>query len=296
MHGAHGLLITSHISFLIDIIYQRRQRSRDADDFDAKAFRRQSAILVDDPVEPLHSYHPRPPTMIERHNASPALGAQGGYGGQNFYGSYGGYGQQPAYAPSEMIQPVDSTPPQAYGAPSMGYASYNDPQQQISRQPSGAGYPGYDPQQQPVRQPSNAAYLTHQPSHAVGYALPTAPPGSLDPNARYHDLNRSSVSPYQAAQYADISRQMGTTDPNGQVSRESSVLPEGPLPSPFDDPVEATPAPDVTSPHVYLDHASDVAAPGPVSATLAPQTQGNATEGHQRPATVYDEGDAYGGI
>lgn len=234
--------------------------------------------------------------MIERHNASPALATQAGYGGQNFYGSYGGYGQQPPYSPSEMIQSAGSPPPQAYGAPPMGYASYNDPQQQISRQPSNVGYAGYDSQQPLARQPSNATYLTRQPSPAVGYAPSTALPSPLDPNAHYTDLNRSSVTPYQATQYAAISRQLGTTDPNGQVPHESSDLPEGPLPSPFDDPVEATPVPGVTSPLVHLDHPSNVAAPGPLSANPTPQTQGNTTEAHQRPATVYDEGDAYGGI
>ena len=223
--------------------------------------------------------------MIERHNASPALAAQVGPGGQNFYGDYGGYGQQPSHAPSEMIQTVGSPPPHAYGAPPMGYAGYNDPQQQIAMQ--NVGYAGYDSQHQLARQPSNAAYLTRQPSSAVGYVPPTAPPGTFDPNAHYIDLNRSSISPYQAAQYADISRQLSTA----QASRESSALPDAPLPSPFDDPVQATPVPDVT--HAHLDHPSDATGPGPVSAAPAPQTQGNT---HQRPATVYEEGDAYSGI
>ncbi|KAF8555865.1 hypothetical protein OG21DRAFT_796739 [Imleria badia] len=163
----------------------RRQRSKDdIDDFDAQAFKRQSAMLVDEPAEPSRSFNPRPPTMIERHNTSPALAAQAGYGGQNFYGGYGGYSQQPPFAPPEMIQSAGSPPPQAYGAQQMAYAGYNDPQQQLARQPS------------------NAQYLTR---------APTAPPGSVDPNAQYIDLNRSSISPYQAAQYADISRQWSFT-------------------------------------------------------------------------------------
>ena len=219
--------------------------------------------------------------MIERHNASPALAAQGGQGGQNFYGNYGGYSQQPPYASPEMIQPASSPPPQVYGAPPMGYAGYNDPQQRIARQPSNVGYAAYESQQQLARQPSNAAYLTRQPSSAARYAPPPAPPGSFDPNAQYIDLDRSSISPYQAAQYADISRQLGTTDSNTEVQ-----LPDDPLPSPFDDPVEAT----------HQNHPSNVAAPGPVSAAPAPQTHGNATGPHQRPGTVYEEGDAYGGI
>ncbi|KAG8221118.1 hypothetical protein J3R82DRAFT_2645 [Butyriboletus roseoflavus] len=267
----------------------RRQRNRDIDNFDAQAFKRQSAVLLDDPVEPSPSYNPRPPTMIEHHNTSPALAAQSGYTGQNFYGSYDGYGQQP-HAPSEMIQSVGSPPPQAYGASPMGYTSYNDSQRQVAMQ--NVGYAGYDSQHQLVRQPSNAAYLTRLPSSAAGYVPPAAPSGSIDPNAHYTDLSRSSISPYQAAQYADISRQLGTNNPSGQAHRESSELLDAPLPSPFDDPVEATPVSDVTS-HAQLDRSSDAPAPGPVSATPARQTQGNA---HQRPTTIYEEGDAYGGI
>lgn len=270
--------IISNVPRLTEIVYQRRQRNRDIDDFDAQAFKRQSAILVDDPVEPSQSYNPRPPTMIERHNASPALAAQSGYGGQNFYGSYGGYGQQSPYPPLEMVQSSGSPPQQAYGAPPMGYAGYDDLRQQVARQPSNVGYAEYDSQQL-ARQPSSAHYLTRQPSSAPGYAPPSVPPSSRDPNAHYIDLNRSSVSPYQAVQYADISRQLGTADPNDEVPHESQELPDGPLPSPFDDPAEATIVPDATS-----------------HGTPAPQPHGNAPALHQRPATFYEEGDAYSGI
>lgn len=247
------------------------------DDFDAQAFKRQSAMLVDDPVEPPQSYNPRPPTMIEHHNASPALAAQTGLGGQNFYGSYGGYGQQPAYQP-EMAQPPTSPPQQVYATSPMGYAGYDGPQQQVARQPSNGGYAGYDsPQQQLARQPSNAAYLTRQPSSAAAFVPPAVPPTSFDPHAHYIDLNRSSVSPYQAAQYADISRQLGTSNPNG-----SHELPDGPLPSPFDDPVP-----------VKANQTANGVATGPVTTTHTPQPQGNASA---RPPTLYEEGDAYGGI
>lgn len=173
----------------------------------------------------------------------------------------------------------------------MGYPGYNHPQQQIVRQPSDAGYSGYDSL---ARQPSNAQYLTRQPSAAAGFASAAAPP-SVDPNASYIDLNRSSVSPYQAAQYADISRQLGATDPNEQVHGRYE-LPEEPLPSPFDDPVEATPAQKAAAPQGHVHNPFDTPAPGPANMTHAPQPQGNTTESHQRPTTVYEESDAYGGF
>lgn len=273
--ASHGRHVTP---FSLEYISQRRQKDRDIDDFDAQAFKRQSAVLLDDPLEPSRSYNPRPPTMIERHNASPALAAQVGHGGQNFYGSFGGYGQQPPY-PSEMIQPAVSPPPQAYGAPPMGYAGYHDPQPQLIRQPSTMGHAAYDAQQQLARQPSDMGYLTRQTSSAAGYVPAAAPPpGSLDPNAQYIDLDRSSISPYQAAQYADISRQLGATNANADVPSRPLELPEDPLPCPFDDPVSHQDYPSVS-----------------VATAAAPQTQKNVTE-LERPATVYEEGDAYGGI
>ncbi|KAG1895181.1 uncharacterized protein F5891DRAFT_1254030 [Suillus fuscotomentosus] len=65
-----------------------RNRKSDEDEWSASVFKRQSAILVD----PEPSFNPRPPTMIECHNASPALNAKHNY--QNYYG---GYGQKAAY-------------------------------------------------------------------------------------------------------------------------------------------------------------------------------------------------------
>ena len=69
----------------------------------------------------------------------------------------------------------------------------------------------------------------------------------------YVDLSRSSVSPYQAAQYAEISRRLNTEVPQGlQLDRDLPPLPPPPLPplppksgevSPFDDPESATSSP-----------------------------------------------------
>ncbi|KAF8840396.1 hypothetical protein BDN67DRAFT_648220 [Paxillus ammoniavirescens] len=252
--GIAGTLVGIAVLGFLIMWCMRRQRNRDTDEFDADAFKRQSAILVDDAAMPPRSYNPRPPTMIERHNASPALAAQAG---QNFYGNYGGYGQQAPYAAN---QHGGSPPPQAYGQPAMEYSGYNDPRQ-LSRQPS------------------NGAYLTRQPTIAPAYGPSPVP---VDPNAHYVDLSRSSVTPYQATQYADISRHLGTSDPNGQVTQPDN-LPDGPLPSPFDDHIEA-------------------AAGAPTTASLeapAPRPQENTTNPMQRPTSsysVYEDGDAYGGI
>lgn len=232
----------------------RRKRKSDEDEWSASAFKRQSAILVDDP-EP--SFNPRPPTMIERHNASPALNAQNNY--QNYYG---GYGQQSAYGDTLHAQMA------------MPHAPHGD-------------------RSYLTRQPSSAAYLSRQPS-AAAYPIPN------DPQAHYVNLDRSSVTPFQAAQYADISRQLGSD----LHTTMAPLQPSDPsLPSPFDDEAaeEINPthdaAPRAPSPAHVVDPfaaASTAPAPEPV-----PASRRRDITNAQRPDTVYtmyEEGDAYGGI
>jgi len=152
---------------------------------------------------------PRPPTMIERHMANrnqfndvppmPSLQqynnlAAGGYGSAyNFPGSL-----QPSFSPGQIMP--TSPPPTATGAqffapngqaPSPYDSQYNE-QSQLARQPSNAAAI-YDQYGQPISQPSDALQGDQS---AVGG------------NAHYVDLTRSSVTPFQAAQYAEISRKL----------------------------------------------------------------------------------------
>lgn len=264
---------------------RRRKEKYDDDDFNASIFRRQSAILVDDP--PAADHNPRPPTMIERHvnSASPALAAQRNFSGPgpNFYG---GYAQQ-SLGPGDVVQP-------AYGQPVMGYGESG----QLARQPSSAAFlarqpsaaAGYGNSAQLARQPSNVIALNRQPS-AAGY-------GAAPANNDYVDLDRSSVTPFQAAQYAAISRHLKDMDPH--VPRTSDDLNRPPLPSPFDDQPRATAhssalaaVPRAPSP-VHLGSGADAAAHTPGG----PRTTEVTTDAN-RPVsayTVYEEGDAYGGI
>ena len=160
---------------------------------------------------------------------------------------YGGYG---SFTPGEIVQPT-------YGEPA-----------------------------QVARQPSNAAFLARQPSVAAAAAVAAARAAAVvspeDNDSHYVDLSRSSVTPFQAAQYADISRRLNAMD----TPRASEDLHRAPLPSPFDDhPEEA---------------AATVPAPSaaPVLAPAAPRERQPAPDA-QRPVsayTVYEDGDAYGGI
>ncbi|KAG1908052.1 uncharacterized protein F5891DRAFT_1181075 [Suillus fuscotomentosus] len=250
--GIAGCLVGLAILGFLIMWCIRRKRQSDEDEWSASAFKRQSAILVDDP-EP--SFNPRPPTMIERHNASPAINAQHNY--QNYYG---GYGQQATY--SDTLHPQMAMPHAPHGDHS-----------------------------HLTRQPSSAAYLSRQPSDA-GYPIPN------DPQAHYVNLDRSSVTPFQAAQYADISRQLGSD--LHMVPPQPS---ESSLPSPFDD--EA-------AEETYPTHDAALRAPSPVhvgdpfaAASTAstpepvPASRRRDISNAQRPDTVYtvyEEGDAYDGI
>lgn len=209
---------------------------------------------MDDP--PVHSgtlnrgHNLRPPTMIERRlaNASPGqygrpqqqnhgAGAYNAYGTQDGYAGDGGYGyavegyeeqQQHSFVPGQVIpsgnftpgigQPLSpttsmaSTPtsgrplisPAAYAAGGQYEAAYNE-QGQLARQPSHVNNGPTMSGAIMNRQPSNGAHLARQPS-------------SADPQAHYVDLDRSSVTPYQAAQYAEISRRLNTEVPGGLPS------------------------------------------------------------------------------
>lgn len=238
--------------------------------------------------------------MIERHvNNAPKRN----FSGRSTAAPYG----QP-YGPGDIVQP-------AYGQPMGVYAEPG----QLVRQPSNGGYLGYPPSayrnpaqlaRQPShpalldRHPSNPALLNRQPSHPAMLnrqpsnpvmlnRLPSNPAmihrqasprafGRMAADPHYIDLNRSSVTPFQAEQYADISRRLNEIP----LEQDPGDLPL--LPSPFDNPPSTTArGPSPPSAH------NGSAAPVPKT-TL--QVHG-ATDAN-RPVSdySYSEGDAYGGM
>jgi hypothetical protein len=141
-----------------------------------------------------------------------------------------------------------------------------------------------------TRQPSSAAYLSRQPS-AAAYSIPN------DPQAHYVNLDRSSVTPFQAAQYADISRQLG----NDPIAPPQSSEPS--LPSPFgDEAAEETypthdAAPRAPSPaHIVDPFAAASTAPAPEPVPASRRRDITDTQRPDTVYTVYGEGDAYDGI
>ncbi|OJT13500.1 hypothetical protein TRAPUB_9965 [Trametes pubescens] len=223
--GVAGILFA-----VVYFIRRSRKTSDDEDDgneFNAQAFRRQSVVLQDDNYPVMsramtvnrNGNTPRPPTMIERKMANtpapydvPAM--------SHPYGYSGAYGQ-PSFAPGQIMSPgpytptsVNSTNPffSPYGESPIGtpvsVAAYNTAYTEdghaISRQPSNG----------------SSAILSRQPSSA---ALPTPP--SVE-GAQYVDLSRSSVTPFQAAQYVEISRRLNTNPPQPLPASEVAEVAE----------------------------------------------------------------------
>ena len=175
---------------------------------------------------------------------------------------------------------------------------------------------------------SQSAYLSRQ--------LPASGPAPVDAGSQYVDLSRSSVTPFQAAQYEEIHRHLNMPPPApvlGSLSEEEypqrEPVPKGP--SPFADPsedvlpppspvhsnrsrIDSSPPrlPELNPPMspVYGLHPAPAeapnkrtdASPADIPAAPAPAhiARTNPTNPNQkRPDTVYtiyDDEDAYGGI
>ena len=246
---------------------------------------------IDDP--PTHDdtiargFNPRPPTMIERHLASPAptFGTQYGHPGPayNHEGQYSagpidnhaGYGAsyqpQPSYAPGQVMNmnnaapsPISATSahPMFNPAAPYGQSPFSPVGTPVSEHyplPGGANGQ-YDQQGPGMPQPVSYPVLTRSGSSGSGSTHSQEgqqhqQAGSVDelrresaPANDYVDLSRSSVSPFQAAQYVEISRKLNTEVPQGlptpAIERELPPLPPKPLDSsPFADPSSAPPSP-----------------------------------------------------
>ncbi|KAG7445127.1 uncharacterized protein BT62DRAFT_1007510 [Guyanagaster necrorhizus] len=240
--GIIGLaLVIATVGFFL-----RRWRTnrRETDEFDAKTFRR-SAVLMHGPrsdPDTDRSFNPRPPSMLERRNHPMSFGTQ--------YGAPG-----PAYAPPERSQPhygagvtlgyslaansanplfapavhkqVDDTPsafPVPSDTPQYVY-SYDLDDGPLPSPVYGLGGPTI-----PARTPSNRtsentvsrnvsisrSTATYDQSVHHSSVASSAPWQSLPvPANDYIDVARSSVTPFQAAQYAEIANRLDTEVPQG---------------------------------------------------------------------------------
>lgn len=256
---------------LVVLYFLRRKRNdgyNENADFNPDAFRSQSVMLPDDDRPSRRG--PRPPTMIERHVANspatlgpnqynyplpppPAQYAQGGYG--NPFGNQ----YQMSFNPGDVMSPGPGP-----GSPSPPPPSHS-PYTPNTAQPFFGQYA-----QSPIASPMTPVgynnigqpALSRQPSG--GSRAPMSPGGQDD---HYVDLNRSSVTPFQAQQYEEISRRLGA-DGMADISEEAEAVPSPPpkeKETPLTDPalrVPATPAPPYSD---YDPHSVSEELPAPPS-------------------------------
>ncbi len=178
-----------------------------------------------------YSARPRPPTMIERHYANIVTPL-----GPTHAPSFGGI-RPGEVMPSSGLAP--SLPPaarfqQTYYNNSMGQTPIGSP---ASIAPYGSAY---DDQGRIVRTPSNSAAsaLSRGKSIRDPFNDPQRP---SQEEGEYTDLNRASVTPFQAAQYVAISRELNIPPPLPMIppsaELDKSNFSSGTmLGSPFDDP------------------------------------------------------------
>ncbi|KAI9440720.1 hypothetical protein H4582DRAFT_1490190 [Lactarius indigo] len=232
------------------VYFLRKCRGRQDEAFSEEIWnrsdaRRQSAAVRDD-AEPVRPYGapPRPPSMIERHlNNTPTLpprqptlpnmypnNAYGnGYGATNYSQTSFSPGQVVSpnsanpffspYAQDVMVSPVSSTVPE-----------YHDPPHSES--------PAYLPQALAREPPNRTApvAVAHQNLVTGGPFSPVvSSPDAADPH--YTDLSRSSVTPFQAAQYAEITEKLGAPMSSvlGPVSEEQHATVSDNLAAPSHD-------------------------------------------------------------
>jgi hypothetical protein len=215
------------------VYFLRKCRGREDEAFAEEIWnsgntRRQSAILADD-SEPYPHFDapPRPPTMIERHlnntssmpprqqvlpNMYPNNAYGNGYGATNYsQGSFSPgqvispHSTNPFFSPyaqDVMGSPVSSTVPEFHDPPHSGSPAF--PPQALTREPS----------------PGMGQVAVARQNSVTAFNPVVSSPDASDPH--YTDLSRSSVTPFQAAQYAEITEKLGTPMPSvlGAVPEE----------------------------------------------------------------------------
>ncbi|KAL5492572.1 hypothetical protein ACEPAI_4019 [Sanghuangporus weigelae] len=206
-----AVVVVSLVMFFV------RRRNRKQDEYDPDGFKRQSVMLRDDDTSLQRGNSsgrggPRPPTMFERHNQNIAAfsaipttyqSGSNSYGSANPFSDYASH-SSPSFTPG-MYVPSPTTSP----APAVQYANASPYYNPTSQSPVGspvtiASYGGaaYDAHGNLVRVPSNAAASMLARNNSV-----------LHPDENPDYLTRASVTPFQAAQYEAISKQLNISPP-----------------------------------------------------------------------------------
>jgi hypothetical protein len=198
--------------------------------------RRQSVMLPDEPgsVRPYNAMgagSPRPPTMIERHlNSTPSslsrqptmpnMYSNNGYGNGYNATEYG----QSSFYPGDIVTPTSANPfISPYSQDVMASpVSSNVPDYHVPPQPASPAVPPLALTRRSSSNTSQAAAVVRQNSIPGGPHSPmvTSPKNT---NSHYVELSRSSVTPSQGMQYAEIAEQL-----HAPVSSVLAAVPEGP--------------------------------------------------------------------
>ncbi|KAJ6605814.1 hypothetical protein B0H10DRAFT_2228869 [Mycena sp. CBHHK59/15] len=196
---AGGILGLAGLIFLVTFCLRRRKRSDDdAINFDPGSFRR-SAMLIQDP--PTHQdtvsrgYNPpAPPAMIEQRQMMYAASNYGTYQENRSPTS-----ANPLVFPQSHFSPISPS----MASPVEAYESAW-PTPILTRNTSA----------------TSTTPSTREPAQQTQYpVLPSPSPSTrnsgLMPENEYIDLERTSVTPFQAAQYVEISKHLNTEVPKG---------------------------------------------------------------------------------
>ncbi|KAJ7780324.1 hypothetical protein DFH07DRAFT_470143 [Mycena maculata] len=210
---AGGIVGLAALIFLVTFCIRRRSR-KDMDEvnFDPGSFRR-SAMLITDP--PTHQdtvargYNPpAPPPMMERRQMYPGSNHDGPNGDRSPTSGNPLIFQ----APFSPITPVATSPVSAY--------DHSWPA------PSPAAPVPVLTRTTPAKSATSNASSAPSPHDSAQYAQYPALPGPRNtlavpqPENDYLDLERTSVTPFQAAQYVEISKRLNTDVPKGLETPE----------------------------------------------------------------------------
>jgi len=222
---AGGIVGLALLIFLVTWFMRRRRPDQDAINFDPGTFRRSAMLMADPPTHQdtvERGFNPAtPPAMMERR----PIYTQASFDNTVGVGSPTSGSQLVFQAPYSPITsgPNVSSPVSAYD-----HHSWGTPAPVLTRNTSGS-----------------SAYSAHSQGPAQFAAYPALPSrqnsmrnGQLAPpqnETEYLDLERTSVTPFQAAQYVEISKHLNTEVPKGldtptvsQIVAEKMDLP--PLP------------------------------------------------------------------
>ncbi|KAK0202443.1 hypothetical protein DFS33DRAFT_1340199 [Desarmillaria ectypa] len=244
---AAGIIGLALVIGIIGFFLRRwRTKRRDRDEFDASTFRRSAVLMHDPPPDPDNDrpFNPRPPSMLERRKHPMSFGTQYGAPGP-FYappersqtrydtGVNRGYSPPPAansanplFAPA-IYRQTDDAPrasPTPSDAPQYVYnydlddGSLPSPVYGLGGLTMPASLPANRASENTVSRDTSvtrsiATYdqSAYRPSMASSTARQSLPLPTND----YIDVTRSSVTPFQAAQYVEIANRLATEVPQG---------------------------------------------------------------------------------